>query len=49
MATIKMIEKVGPSTPASGYTELYINVVDGNITQKDDAGVIINLVTKEEL
>lgn len=48
MSTLKLLEKTEPTTPSSGYVEVYIDEADGHIKQKDDTGTVVDLITKEK-
>jgi hypothetical protein len=45
MGNIRIKEGTAPSTPPSGYIEVYVDGADGHLKQKDDTGTVVDLTT----
>lgn len=45
MGSIRIQEQTAPSTPPSGYVEVYVDSSDGHLKQKDDSGTVVDLTT----
>ena len=47
MGTIKYANQTTPDTPASGYTEVYVDTADKHLKQRDDTGTVIDITASD--